>query len=120
MSIGEFLNRIRRGERVDFAETQSLIHRHYRYTPVKFSNGVGQDVLENPAGVNEGSCRIFAFALFHGLDKAETLGLFGDHYRIDVLQYPDKDNHRNIRNFMKYGWVGIRFDGIALTPLKPE
>ena len=28
----------------------------------------------------------------------------------------DKDDHQNIRNFMKYGWDGVDFsNGIALT-----
>lgn len=42
--------------------------------------------------------------------------LWGQYYR-DVLATPDKDDHQNIRNFMKYGWDGVDFsqNGIALT-----
>jgi hypothetical protein len=117
--VEEFLKRLRQGEPVDFAETQSLISQHYRYTPVKFSNGLGSDAIDNEAGVNEGSCRIFYFSWLHGLEQEETLKLFGDYYWIDVLQNPDTDNHRNIRNFIRHGWAGIRFEGVALTPLEP-
>lgn len=120
MPVEEFLRRLRQGERVDFAETQSLISQHYHYTPVKFSNGLGSHVIENEAGVNEGSCKIFFFAWLHDLEKDATLKLFGDHYWIDVLQNPAKDNHRNIRNFIRYGWAGIRFAGTALTLLEPS
>ncbi|MGH8558319.1 MAG: HopJ type III effector protein [Methylococcales bacterium] len=41
--------------------------------------------MENDAGTNEGSCKIFFFALLHGLEKDKTLKLFGDYYRIDIL-----------------------------------
>jgi HopJ type III effector protein len=119
MSVEDFLKRVKQGDRVAFAETQSLITRNYRYTPVRFLNGLGSDVIENEAGVNEGSCKIFSFALLHGLEKDATLSLFGDYYWIDVLQNPGVENHLNIRNFIQYGWEGIRFSGPALTPLHP-
>ena len=46
----------------------------------------------------------------------EQQQLWGQYYR-DVLATPDKDDHQNIRNFMKYGWDGVDFsqNGIALT-----
>jgi len=31
-----------------------------------------------------------------------------------LLQNPDGDNHQNIRNFMTFGWDGIRFQGYVL------
>ncbi|MCI0654244.1 MAG: HopJ type III effector protein [Methylococcaceae bacterium] len=55
----------------------------------------------------------------HGLEKDETLKHVGDYYWIDVLQNPGKDNHLNIRTFMKYGWDGIHFSKPAFTPLEP-
>ncbi|MGH8547945.1 MAG: HopJ type III effector protein [Methylococcales bacterium] len=119
MPVEGFLKRLRQGERVDFAETQSLISQHYRYTPVKLSNGFGRDAIENEAGVNEGSCRIFYFAWLHDLEKDATPRFIGDHYWIDVLQNSEQDNHRNIRNLIRTGWTGIRFAGAALTPLEP-
>ncbi len=48
------------------------------------------------------------------LTPEQTLQLFGDYYRIDVLQNPDGTDHQNIRNFIKFGWNGIAFDGKAL------
>ena len=73
-----------------------------------------EQTILNTAGKNEGSCKIFAFALLHQLDKQQTLNLFGDYYRVDVLGNPDGDSHQNIRSFMRYGWQGIRFMGTAL------
>jgi hypothetical protein len=45
----------------------------------------------------------------------ETLSLFGTYYHQDVLQNPDGDDHLPIRNFMKYGWNGVKFDEFPLT-----
>lgn len=46
--------------------------------------------------------------------KEETLALFGDFYRNDVLKNPGGNDHQNIRNFMEFGWDGILFEGEAL------
>jgi hypothetical protein len=43
------------------------------------------------------------------------LNCFGEYYRTDVLQHPDAIDHQNIRNFIRFGWDGVRFDGAALT-----
>lgn len=104
-----------RPESVGFNTVISIINDHYDYQPTAFSNGLGNETLANAAGTNEGSCRIFAFAKHHELSEAETLACFGNFYRIDVLQNPDNDDHHNIRNFMKYGWLGIRFAGNVLS-----
>jgi hypothetical protein len=48
------------------------------------------------------------------LTKEQTLPLFGEFYRDDVLKKPHGTDHQNIRNFMKFGWEGITFDGDAL------
>jgi len=93
-----------------------LINEHYHYQPTDFKNGLTEHALLNKAGTNEGSCRIFAFAQLHGLTEIQTLNLFGDFYRQDVLNNPDGNNHPNIRNFLRDGWKGILFDGVALTP----
>lgn len=92
----------------------AVINEHYEYHPVEFSNGVGDQCLVNSAGVNEGSCKIFAFALQHDLNKQQTLNLFGDFYRVDVLGDPDGKSHQNIRHFIKYGWEGIAFEEMPL------
>lgn len=102
-------------EQVGFDAVIDIINRHYRYTPTAFTNGLGNETLANTAGSNEGSCRIFAFAQLHQLSEAETLACFGRFYREEVLQNPDGDDHKNIRNFMKYGWQGIQFSGKVLS-----
>lgn len=98
----------------DFDEVLAFISAHFHYTPTRFYNGVGDDVLINDAGKNEGSCRVFALAQLHGVSEADTLLLFGRFYRDDVLQNPQGNDHGNIRHFMRHGWAGIRFDGAAL------
>ncbi len=116
MSLSSFLQKIHTSERVSFQDTLVVIAENYHYQPVEFHNGLGQDQLINTAGQNEGSCRLFAFAQLNGLDPSQTLSLFGDYYWLDVLNHPDGTDHQNIRNFMKYGWEGIVFKGVALSP----
>ncbi len=111
--IQHYLQRLD-NEIVPFAETLALIDELYAYTPTAFSNGVDGDVLESPAGVNEGSCKVFAFARLHGLSKAQTLACFGEHC-LKVLEHPEGTDHPNIRLFKRHGWEGIRFDGQPLT-----
>ncbi|WP_373689498.1 HopJ type III effector protein [Photobacterium ganghwense] len=102
-------------ESVSFSQVMQVINDNYAYAPVTFSNGLGKETLTNPAGTNEGSCRIFAFAQLNKLTEAETLACFGEFYRNDVLQHPAGSDHQNIRHFMKYGWAGIKFDDCPLT-----
>lgn len=111
--LNEFLGRLRAGQ-TDFEDTIALINGLYDYTPTAFDNGIGEGAVHNAAGQNEGSCRIFAFAKLNGLNDADTLACFGRFYRVDVLQHPEKQDHGNIRNFMRHGWAGIRFQGEAL------
>lgn len=117
MSVQELLEKISNRQPVSFDQTMAVINQHYQYRPCQFSNGLGEEKLINAAGTNEGSCRIFAFAAIHNLDEPETLALFGDYYRVDVLANPDGTGHQNIRHFMKFGWAGIEFEGDALIPL---
>ena len=98
-------------ETIQFAEVISTVDNNYNFTPTQFRNGD----TTNTAGSNNGSCKIFAFAKWHTLTPAHTLALFGDYYRIDVLLHPEASDHANIRNFMKYGWQGIEFEGQALS-----
>ena len=113
--LANFLTRLRAGE-TDFEDTINLINTLYDYTPTRFSNGVVDTVI-NDAGQNEGSCRIFAFAQLNQLSPASTLACFGRFYQ-EVLNDPQGTNHGNIRAFMRDGWAGVTFDGIALTPKK--
>ncbi|QJD30514.1 type III effector [Methylococcus geothermalis] len=116
MTTEELIARVRKGERIAFQDTIQAIDSAYHFTPTEFRNGVGDDMVINPAGANSGSCKIFGFAQLHRLSAEETLALFGDYYWQDVLAHPAGDDHRNIRTFMKYGWDGIGFQAIPLTP----
>jgi hypothetical protein len=116
MEINDFLRVVRGGQSVEFEETMAVISCHYEYRPTEFRNGL-QETLINPPGQNEGSCKIFAFALLNDLSKEQTLALFGKFYREDVLENPDGENHQNIRNFIRDGWAGIRFKTAALRTL---
>ena len=115
MQLTEFIIKIKSSENISFDETMFNIAEHYIYHPCCFHNGLGVDKITNAAGSNEGSCKIFAFAKIHDLTEAQTLNLFGDYYRNDVLNDPHGKTHQNIRKFMKYGWEGIVFEGVALT-----
>jgi|TARA_B110000977_G_C10616656_1_gene314474 hypothetical protein len=99
-------------ESIEFKQVMDLIEQYYEYSPASFRNG---PELYNEAGTNEGSCKIFAFAQLEGLSQNETLACFGKFYREEVLEQPDANNHGNIRAFIKFGWNGIQFDGIALV-----
>lgn len=114
MRLEAFLHTIKAGTPVSFQDTMAVIAEHYDYQPTEFSNGLEQPVISQ-AGQNEGSCKIFAFAQLQNLTPADTLSLFGDYYRIDVLQHPDASDHQNIRRFMQDGWAGIVFQGTALV-----
>jgi hypothetical protein len=113
VTVIDFIQRVRHGQLVSFQDTMDVISLHYDYQPTDFSNGLSEPVL-NEAGRNEGSCKIFAFAKLHGLSEAETLALFGDFYRKDVLENPHGADHQNIRIFMRDGWAGVVFKGEAL------
>lgn len=112
-TITAFIERLRAGQ-TDFEGTIAVINENYIYQPAEFRNGLGEEVLVNAAGTNEGSCRIFAFAQLQGLSPADTLACFGRFYK-DVLATPEGTDHGNIRRFMKYGWEGIRFSSSPLT-----
>lgn len=109
MSLNEFLQQLNPSSSLDFEDTMQVIADNYEYQPVAFKNG---DV-QNNAGENEGSCKIFAFAQLNSLSVENTLLCFGRFYQ-DVLNTPQGNDHGNIRNFMKSGWDGISFEGAAL------
>jgi hypothetical protein len=117
MPLTTFINKIKASEAVSFDETMALIAENYQYQPTRFTNGFENELLINEAGNNEGSCKIFAFAQLHQLNKQQTLELFGEFYRIEVLTQPKGTDHQNIRNFIKYGWDGIHFERSALTAI---
>ena len=102
-------------EKIELDQVMQVIEENYNYTPTRFTNGEGSDQVTNAAGSNDGSCKIFSFAQLNNLDEKQTLACFGNYYREDVLAHPENTDHANIRNFIKSGWAGIHFDGIALT-----
>lgn len=95
---------------IDFKEVIAFIDENYDFTPTKFTNGN----TVNEANQNNGSCKVFSFAKLNQLSKEETLALFGDFYKTDVLKNPEGTDHQNIRNFIEFGWDGISFEGEAL------
>lgn len=108
MPLNTFINTIKSNQSVSFDDTMTIINNWYHYTPTTFINGLDEFAIINTAGSNEGSCKIFAFAKLQQLDQVQTLKLFGDYYQ-DVLNDPNGASHQNIRNFMQYGWEGIKF-----------
>lgn len=113
MTLNNFLNAVKANSPVNFSETIAVISENYAYQPTAFRNGS----VENAAGQNEGSCKIFAFAKLNELSEVQTLSLFGDYYRVDVLENLDATDHQNIRQFMQHGWEGIVFEGEALKAI---
>ncbi|NLS14817.1 HopJ type III effector protein [Vibrio sp. SM6] len=99
-----------RPDSVEFEQTMALIDALYDFHPVAFRNGA----VNNAAGQNNGSCKIFAFGIKQNLSASQTLACFGRFYREDVLCHPEGDDHQNIRQFMLHGWAGVQFDE---TPL---
>lgn len=95
---------------IQFQDIIAVIDENYDFTPSRFTNGA----TINETGQNSGSCKVFSFAKLNGFNASETLICFGQYYQ-DVLKTPQGTDHQNIRNFMKYGWEGIKFDTNALT-----
>ncbi|AKK73528.1 type III effector [Chryseobacterium sp. P1-3] len=100
-------------ETVQFHDVIAYIDSHFDFTPAAFKNGN----IRNEEGQNSGSCKIFGFASYYGLPEDQTLHLFGEFYREDVLKHPNGNDHQNIRNFMEFGWDGVIFES---DPLKEK
>ncbi|MBF2707473.1 HopJ type III effector protein [Flavobacterium soyangense] len=112
MTIQYFLEKLKQTPNtITFPETIAVIEENYDFIPTTFENGS----LQNHAGENSGSCKLFAFAQLQNLSQAETLACFGAYYFDEVLGNPEGTNHQNIRNFMNTGWDGIKFEGEALV-----
>lgn len=107
--LSQLLNGLKDGSQ-KFADTLALIDRHYDYTPAEFYNGE----QHNPAGTNEGSCKVLYFGKLNDLTQVDTLKLFGEHYEA-VTKNPAGSDHSNIREFMENNWHGVRF---TTCPLK--
>lgn len=114
MQIADFLAKLEQTpDNVSFQDTMAVIEASYSFTPTAFRNGE----LHNDAGQNSGSCKLFSFARLQQLSQEKTLLCFGDYYRKDVLEHPEAHDHQNIRNFIRFGWDGVEFNGAALAPL---
>jgi DNA-binding IscR family transcriptional regulator len=116
MTLTDFLTTLaHHPRRINFADTLAVIDEHYDFTACAFNN----HGLLSSASENNGSCKIFAFAKLNELSKQNTLDCFGQFYRDDVLNHPDKDDHINIRTFIlapeATPFLGISFDGTPLT-----
>jgi len=94
---------------ITFAETMQVIENYYNFNPTAFTNG---DTINN-AGENNGSCKLFAFAMHQEFTKAATLACFGEYYQ-NVLEDKNGTSHQNIRNFMQTGFKGLSFESEAL------
>jgi hypothetical protein len=117
MTLETFLHKLHTTPNtIEFTDTMAVIAALYQFTPTTFRNGA----LENAAGQNSGSCKLFAFAQLQGLTKEQTLACFGAYYRRDVLENPAGADHGNIRNFMQHGWQGVVFAALALQPLADQ
>ena len=112
MNLKSFLEKLKQTPKtITFPETIAVIEENYDFTPTAFNNGM----QHNASGENFGSCKLFAFAKLQNLSQAETLAFFGGYYFEEVLGNPEGTNHQNIRNFIKSGWDGIKFEGEALV-----
>lgn len=110
MTVEQLLQALQTQLALNFAEVIAPIETHYQYTPQPFNNGIGEDCVQNLAGTNEGSCKVFAFGQLQQLSPEQTLACFAEHYR-HVLATPEGTDHANIRTFMRHGWAGIGFLG---------
>ena len=71
-------------EELVFSNVIAYIDEHYEFTPTEFTNGN----TVNEANQNNGSCKVFSFAKMNQLSPEETLLLFSEFYREDVLKNP--------------------------------
>lgn len=111
MTLAELLQKINTTpDAVQFDEVIDVIDRFYRFTATGFTNGN----LYNELGKNVGSCKILAFAQLHKLGKSESLNLFGEYYRTEVLEAPNGANHGNIRALMTSGLESVKFEVFPL------
>lgn len=110
MTLDQLLEKLQTQQDLNFADVIATIEAHYIYTPQSFTNGIGESRVQNPAGTNEGSCKVFAFGKLQQLSPEQTLACFGEHYR-KVLATPEGTDHGNIRSFMRHGWAGVEFLG---------
>lgn len=111
MPLANFLQAIQQPEH-RFADSLAFIDAHYHYTPCAFDNAG----VHNPAGSNQGSCKILGLALLENLSTTDALLAFGEHYT-SVLATPNGTEHTNIRQLLEHGLVNVRFTQLPLSRL---
>ncbi|SFV88751.1 Type III effector HopPmaJ [hydrothermal vent metagenome] len=112
MTQESYLEELRSGKQMDFDDLMALIDEHFDYIPASFTNGD----LQNADNENQGSAKLFCFGAIHQLSELEVLHCFGQYYQA-VMADPKGNSHANIRNFMTYGWEGLKFDSPVLYHL---
>ena len=111
MTLADFKNKLQNNPKtIDFSETIATIEATYNFTPSAFTNGT----LKNEESQNQGSCKVFSFAVKQELNKEETLACFGQYYQ-EVLDDANGTGHQNIRNFMNTSFDGLSFEKETLT-----
>lgn len=110
MTQESYLEALRSGKQMDFDDLMALIDEHFDYTPASFVNGD----LQNADNENQGSAKLFCFGAIHQLTQLEVLHCFGQYYQA-VLADSKGNSHANIRNFITYGWAGLKFDSPVLV-----
>jgi len=111
MNTKQYLEKIKSSEVVDFNEFIDLIEQEYNFTNIAFNNGN----LHNKNDENQGSAKVFCFALLHNLSKEQTLRCFSQHYASVLNSKAEDKTHLNIRNFIKSGFAGLQIDKQALS-----
>ena len=67
MTIDSFLQKLKQtANSITFPETIAVIEENYHFKQTAFKNGN----LQNGAGENSGSCKLFAFAQIQNLNEA--------------------------------------------------
>ncbi|MBU2926633.1 HopJ type III effector protein [Winogradskyella psychrotolerans] len=111
MTVDNFLTKLKSSpKQINFSETMAVIDSNYLFKPTAFTNGS----LKNAEDQNLGSCKLLSFAVDQKLTIEETLACFGSYYFEDVLLNPEGTGHQNIRNFIKTGFEGLRFETFPL------
>ena len=114
MNTKEYLEQLRSGVKMNFSDFTNLIDQEYEFLNVAFTN----NDLVNSKEENQGSAKVFCFALMHSLSESDTLRCFGEHYQ-SVIDEPENHNsHLNIRRFVSNGWKGILINQSTLKPKK--
>jgi len=98
-------------EQVQFKEVIDVIEREYDFTAAAFTNGKQNNAINE----NNGSCKLFSFASMHELTETQTLHLFGDFYRVDVLEIQLQTIIKTFDSSLRNGWNGIAFTATALV-----